>query len=63
MKSTELKKLISDCGLTQREVAQMIEIDERTMRRYISGALPIPTVVEIAVNCVLFHPPGVNQNE
>lgn len=62
MTSTELKELIDSSGLPQREVAKMIKIDERTMRRYIAGDLPIPGVVELAVLCVLTHPP-VNQTE
>jgi len=62
MVGPELKKLIDDSGLSQREVAKMIRIDERTMRRYIAGDLPIPGVVELAVTCVLNHPP-VNQED
>jgi transcriptional regulator with XRE-family HTH domain len=61
MGGPELKKLIEQAGLSQREVAKMISIDERTMRRYIAGDLPIPRVVELAVTCLVEHSPQDNQ--
>jgi len=62
MGGPELKKLIELAGLSQREVAKMISIDERTMRRYIAGDLPIPKVVELAVTCLVEHPQRDNQS-
>lgn len=42
-------------GISQRAMAKIIDIDERTMRRYVSGDLPIPRVVQIAVSCIIDH--------
>lgn len=57
MLSTTLRELIESSGLSQREIARLLVIDERTLRRYLAGDLPIPKVVELAVTCLLNHPP------
>lgn len=62
MTSTELRELIESSGLSQREIARMLVIDERTLRRYLAGDLPIPKVVELAVTCLIDHAPPDNQN-
>lgn len=62
MVGRELQELIEAAGLTQRELAKMLNINERTMRRYVLGELPIPKVVELAVICLVEHPP-VNKEE
>jgi DNA-binding CsgD family transcriptional regulator len=53
----ELKKLLKRgaTGISQREMARLIDIDERTMRRYVAGDLPIPRVVQLAVSCIVDH--------
>jgi transcriptional regulator with XRE-family HTH domain len=61
MGGPELQKMIQAAGLTQREVAKVLNINERTMRRYVLGELPIPKVIELAVTCLVEHPP-VNQS-
>jgi len=61
MTSTELRKLIESSGLPQREIARLLVIDERTLRRYLAGDLPIPKVVELAVTCLVDHSPPANQ--
>jgi hypothetical protein len=53
----ELKKLLKKgaSGYTQRDMARALEIDERTMRRYVSGDSPIPKVVQVAMACFVDH--------
>jgi transcriptional regulator with XRE-family HTH domain len=58
MGGPELQALIKTAGLTQRELAKMLNINERTIRRYVLGELPIPKVVELAVTCLVEHPPS-----
>lgn len=44
-----LKRMLKRAGLSQRGLAKELEINERTMRRYVSGEQPIPKVVEYAI--------------
>jgi len=55
--AAEMKKLLTPgaSGISQREMAGMLDIDERTMRRYVSGELKIPRVVQVAVSCFIDH--------
>lgn len=51
-----LKLLLGqELGLSQRGLAKVLDIDERTVRRYISGELKMPRVFQIAVSCLLDH--------
>jgi hypothetical protein len=52
MKATELRKLLDSVDLSQSEAARQLDIDPRTMRRYLADELPIPRVVEIAIRAV-----------
>lgn len=47
--AAQLKRALAKAGLSQRGTAKELGINERTMRRYISGEQPIPRVVEYAV--------------
>jgi transcriptional regulator with XRE-family HTH domain len=49
MTAAQLKRALRDAGLSQRGAAKRLEINERTMRRYVSGEQPIPRVVEYAL--------------
>lgn len=53
----ELKKLLTkgSSGYTQRDMARALDIDERTMRRYVSGEVKIPRVVQVAIACFVDH--------
>jgi plasmid maintenance system antidote protein VapI len=55
--ANELKKLLTkgSSGYTQREMARALDIDERTMRRYVSGEAKIPRVVQVAIACFVDH--------
>jgi hypothetical protein len=44
-----LKRMLKHAGLSQRGLAKELQINERTMRRYVSGEQPIPKVVEYAI--------------
>lgn len=53
MTGLQLKRALRNAGLSQRGAAKALEINERTMRRYISGEQPIPRVVEYALNWLI----------
>ena len=51
-----LKHLLkSEVGLSQRGLAKVLDIDERTVRRYLAGDLPMPRMFQIAVACLIDH--------
>jgi hypothetical protein len=49
----QLQKLLDSAGLSQRGAARDLDIDERTMRRYVAGDVPIPRTVEYAVRWLI----------
>lgn len=49
MSATELQRLLERAGLSQRGAARELEINERTMRRYVAGESPVPRVVQLAL--------------
>lgn len=49
MTAGQLKRALAKAGLSQRGAAKRLELNERTMRRYVAGDQPIPRVVEYAV--------------
>jgi hypothetical protein len=50
--TTELRQRLTTAGLSQRAAARALDINERTMRRYASGALPVPKTVELALQVI-----------
>jgi hypothetical protein len=50
--ASELDKLLNFAELSQSEAARQLDIDPRTMRRYLAGDLAIPRAVEIAIKAV-----------
>jgi DNA-binding XRE family transcriptional regulator len=54
MTGGQLQKMLDSAGLSQRRAAKEIEINERTMRKYVSGESPIPKTVELAL-CWIAH--------
>jgi hypothetical protein len=52
MRPPQVRKLLEDAGLTQTEAAKLIDVNVRTMRRYVSGETPAPLVVELALRYV-----------
>lgn len=54
MTGPQLQKLLDSAGLSQRGAARELEINERTMRKYISGeAKVIPKTVQYAVRWLI----------
>lgn len=47
-----LRELLADAAISQRGAARELDIDERTMRRYCAGELPVPKVVWLALETV-----------
>jgi hypothetical protein len=45
----QLRTVLTDAGLSQCAAARALDIDPRTMRRYVAGELPVPTVVALAL--------------
>lgn len=50
--AAQLQRLLDAAGLSQRGAAKEIEINERTMRKYISGQSAIPRTVEYALRWI-----------
>jgi hypothetical protein len=55
MTGGQLQRLLDSAGLSQRGAAKEIEINERTMRKYIAGEAEIPKTVEYAVLWITKH--------
>ena len=54
MEPKQLRAVLAAAGLSQRGAARMLDIDERTMRRYAAGEWPIPRTVQFSVNYLLW---------
>jgi hypothetical protein len=48
MTPTGLRRFLEEQELTQVALAMLLEIDPRTVRRYVSGESEIPRVIELA---------------
>jgi hypothetical protein len=55
MTSSQLRRLLASNELPQSVAARLLDIDPRTMRRYIAGDLPVPKVVELALEWVVMQ--------
>lgn len=53
MTAAQLAKLLDRAGQSQRGAAKAIDINERTMRKYIAGVSPVPRTVEYALRWVV----------
>jgi transcriptional regulator with XRE-family HTH domain len=49
MSDRELLRILGRMEISQLELARRLDIDPRTVRRYVSGERPIPRPVEYAV--------------
>jgi plasmid maintenance system antidote protein VapI len=56
MTGPQLQKLLDSAGLSQRGAAKEIEINERTMRKYVAGEAKIPKTVEFALRWITSQP-------
>lgn len=55
MTAIQLQRLLDRAGLSQRGAAKAIEINERTMRKYVAGDTKIPKTVELAMLYLANH--------
>lgn len=49
MTEDQFSRSIEALGLSSRAAAKELDIDERTVRRYVSGDLPVTKVVQLAL--------------
>ena len=49
MTSRQLATTLKRLGLAQTEAARRLGVNDRTMRRWIAGDLPVPRMVELVV--------------
>jgi predicted transcriptional regulator len=65
MNAGQLLKLLDAAGLSQRADARKLDIDERTISRYVGGDKPVPQVVAIALRQLIVkeckHVVGINE--
>ena len=52
MESKEFKRKRGGLGLTQAELADMLEIKSNTVSRYETGLLEIPKAIELAMETI-----------
>jgi hypothetical protein len=45
----QLRALLEKARLSQQGAAKVLDIDPRTMRRYIAGELPVPRAIYLAI--------------
>ncbi len=56
--SQAIRDLVHHYGLSGREAARRMGVDEATIRRWIAGAVPIPLAAQTAAPILLGAPPG-----
>jgi len=61
LNATELRDLLGRANLSQRGAAKVLDIDERTMRRYCAGQIQTPVVVELALKHLVANPTAADQ--
>jgi hypothetical protein len=54
MTATELRETLTRAQLTQRGAARVLNINDRTMRRYCAGDQAIPPTIEYSVLYLAF---------
>lgn len=56
MTAGQLQKLLDRAGISQRGAAKALDINERTMRKYVAGDAEIPRTVELAAKYLWENP-------
>jgi plasmid maintenance system antidote protein VapI len=56
MTAGQLQKLLDRAGISQRGAAKALDINERTMRKYVAGDAAIPRTVELAAKYLWENP-------
>jgi transcriptional regulator with XRE-family HTH domain len=44
-----LRKYLEAQQLSQRELAELLDVAERTVRRWVSGSIPVPRAIDYAL--------------
>jgi transcriptional regulator with XRE-family HTH domain len=53
MTADDLRSAIERLGISQQELARRLDLDPRTVRRYVLGEIAIPRTVEYATRFLL----------
>ena len=56
MTPTEFRTSLASLGYSQRGFAAYVEMDERTVRRWALGELPVPRAVVLLLGCLGITP-------
>ena len=51
--SDRIRYQLASIGISQRAAARELGINDRTMRKYCSGTVPIPRVVDLAMQMLI----------
>jgi transcriptional regulator with XRE-family HTH domain len=51
----ELADFLRDRGLRQLQLADYLDIGERTLRRYLTGEAPIPVPIVLLLRSLMWH--------
>jgi len=51
----QLARALKQMGIAQTEAARRLGVNDRTVRRWIAGDLPVPRMVELVVDCWQHH--------
>lgn len=49
-------ELVESTGLTQKKIAGILGVDERTVRRWQAGHRKFPYTVQFALECLVLNP-------
>ena len=55
--ATQLRDQLARLGLSQRGLARELDLDERLIRRFCAGELPVPKVVWLALEALASRSP------
>lgn len=55
----QLERLLKRARLSQRRAAKELDINERTMRKYVAGQYEIPKTVELALQLLEMKANGI----
>jgi ribosome-binding protein aMBF1 (putative translation factor) len=53
----KLRDQLARLGISQRGLARELDLDERTVRRYCAGELPVPRVVWLSLEALASRSP------
>ena len=63
MTGPQLQKLLDLAGLSQRGAAKELDINERTMRKYVAGDSAVPRTVEYALRWLVHQQDEIKRLE